>query len=103
MPWCLAFRSDGLHGCVDGTAILMAEHDDQAGAQNIDSVLDASQALIVEDIARYSHDEQIAEPFIEDNFGWHTRIGTTEDDGKRVLALRQFRASFSGLLASHSK
>src|SRR5438309_5511530 len=103
MPWCFAFRSDGFHCGVHGTATLMAEHDDQAGAQNINSVLDASQAFIVEHIARYSNDEQIAEPFIEDDFGWHTRIGTTEDDRKRVLTFRQFRTSFGGLLASHSK
>src|SRR6266550_3265329 len=103
MPWCFAFRSDGFHRGVDGTATLMAEHDNQSGAQNIDPVLDASQAFIVEHIARYSNDEQISEAFIKDNFGWHTRIGTTEDDRKRVLTLRQFCASFGGLLASHSK
>src|SRR5436309_4158309 len=103
MPWCFAFRSDGFHCGVDGTATLMAEHDNQAGAQNIDPVLDASQAFIVEHIARYSNDEQISEAFIKDDFGWHTRIGTTENDRKRVLTLRQFCASFGGLLASHSQ
>src|SRR6266576_3487187 len=103
MPWCLAFGRDGFHCGVDGTATPMAEHDNQAGAQNLDAVLDASQAFIVEHIARYSNDEQIAEPFIKDDFGWHTRIGTTEDDRKRVLTLRQFCASFGGLLASHSQ
>src|SRR5436189_6057747 len=103
MPWCFAFRSDGLHCGVDGTATLMAEHDNQTGAQNIDPVLNASQAFIVEHIARYSNDEQISEAFIKDDFGWHTRIGTTEDDRKRVLTLRQFCASFGGLLASHAQ
>src|SRR5882724_1288620 len=103
MPWCFAFRSDGFHRGVDGTATLMAEHDNQTGAQNIDPVLDASQAFIVEHIARYSNDEQISEAFIKDDFGWHTRIGTTQDDRKRVLTLRQFCASFGGLLASHSQ
>src|SRR5213596_738214 len=103
MPWCFAFRSDGFHCGVDGTATLMAEHDNQTGAQNIHPVLDAPQAFIVEHIARYSNDEQISEAFIKDDFGWHTRIGTTEDDRKRVLTLRQFCASFGGLLASHSQ
>src|SRR5947199_3986801 len=103
MPWRFAFRSDGFHCGVDGTATLMAEHDNQAGAQNIDPVLDASQAFIVEHIARDSNDEQISEAFIKDDFGWYTRIGTTEDDRKRVLTLRQFCASFGGLLASHSQ
>src|SRR4029453_1298008 len=103
MTWRLAFRSDGLHSSIDGTATLMAEHDNQACAQNVDRVLDASQPFIVEHIARYSNDKQISETFIKDDFGWHTRIGTTEDDRKRVLTLRQFCASFGGLLASHSQ
>src|SRR5262245_18260316 len=103
MPWYFAFRSDGLHCGVDGSATLMAEHHNQACAQNIDRVLDASQAFIVEHVACYSNDEQISEPFIKDDFGWHTRIGTTEDDRKRVLTLRQFGASFDGLLASHAQ
>src|SRR5215211_7351496 len=103
VPWRFAFRSEGFHCCIHGTATLMAEHDNQTGAQNIDPVLDASQAFIVEHIARYSNDEQISEAFIKDDFGWHTRIGTTEDDRKRVLTLREFCASFGGLLASHSQ
>src|SRR6266550_8390510 len=103
MPRCFAFRSDGLHCGVDSTATLMAEHDNQAGAQNIDRVLDAAQAFIVEHIARYSNAEQISEALIKDDFGWHTRIGTTENDRKRVLRFRQFCASFGGLLASHAQ
>src|SRR5215216_3531478 len=103
MAWCLAFRSDGFHCGVDGTATLMAEHENQAGAQNIHPVLDASQAFIVEHIACYSNDEQISETFIKNDFGWHTRIGTTENDRKRMLTLRQFCASFGSLLASHSQ
>src|SRR5439155_9919203 len=103
VPWRFAFRSDGFHCGVDGTATLMAEHDNQTGAQNIDPVLNASQAFIVEHVARYSNDEQISESFIKDDFGGHTRIGTTEDDRKRVLTLRQFCASFCRLLASHSQ
>src|SRR5436190_5640539 len=103
MPWCFAFRSDGFHCGVDGTATLMAQHDNKAGAQNLDAVLDASQAFIVENVARYSNDEQISEAFIKNDFGWHTRIGTTEDDRKRVLRFRQFCASLGGLLASHAE
>src|SRR5438034_11776053 len=58
---------------------------------------------MVEHAARYSNDEQISAAFIKAHFGWYTRIGTTEDDRKRVLTLRQFCASFGGLLASHSQ
>src|SRR5215471_3435696 len=101
MPCCFTFRSDGLHCCVNGTAILMAEHDNQARRQDIDRVLDACQTFVVEHVACYSNDEQISEAFIKDDFGWHTRIGTTEDDRKRVLTLGEFCASFGGLFASH--
>src|SRR3954451_366658 len=103
MAWRVAFSSDGLHGGVDGTTILVAEHDNQAGAQNIDPVLNASETFNVEHIARDSNDEQIAEAFIKDEFGWYTRIRTTENDGKRVLALRQFCSSFGSLLARQSE
>src|SRR5262245_22167421 len=103
MPWCFSFRSNGLHCGVHGTAALMPEHDNQSRAQNIDRVLDASQAFIVEHIASYSNDEQVSEAFIKDEFGRHTRIRTTKDDRKRVLTLRQFCASFGGLFVSHAQ
>src|SRR5437588_2257030 len=103
MPWCFSFCSDGLYCGVDGPATLMTEYDNQASAQNIDAVLDASQAFIVEHVACYSNDEQISKAFIKDDFGWHTRIGTTEDDCKRMLTLRQFCASFGGLLGSQAE
>ena len=102
MPWCFAFGGDGLHCGVDGTATLMAEHDDQASAQNIDGVLNAAQAFIVKDVARYSNDEQIAKALVKDDFGWLTRIGTTGDYRKRMLTLRQFCATFCRLLSGHA-
>src|SRR4030095_3774841 len=103
MPWCFALCRDGLHCGIDGTATLMTEHDNQAGPQNLHTVLDASQAFIVEHVARYSNDKQISEAFIKDDFGWHPRIGTTEDDRKRMLTLRQFCASFGPLVGSHAE
>src|SRR5262245_62084165 len=103
MPWCFAFCSDGLHCSIDGTATLMTEHDNQTRAQDIDTVLDASEALIVEHITRDSNAEQISETLVKDEFGWHTGIGTTEDDRKRVLTFDEFCPSFGGLLARHSQ
>src|SRR6516162_4510312 len=103
MSWCFAFRGNGFQCGVHGTATLMPEHDNQFGAQNIDRILDASQAFIVEHIARDSNAEQISSPFIEDDFGRHTRIGTTEYDRERVLTFREFSPSFGGLLASHAQ
>src|SRR5215216_3798495 len=103
MPWCFSFRSDGLHCCLDRAATLMTEDHNQTRTKDIDTVLDASQTFIVEHIARDSNDKQISDALIKDDFGWHTRIGTTENDRKRVLTLRQFCASFGGRLASHAE
>src|SRR5215471_2145054 len=102
MPRCFAFGSDRLHGGIYGSATLMAEHDNQAGAQNIDAVLDASKALIVEHIARYSNDEQISKALVKHGSGWYTRIRTTEDDHKRMLTLHQFCALLCRLLSGHA-
>src|ERR1043166_8155992 len=103
MPWRFAFGSDRFHCGLDCTATLMAEHDNQASAQNIDPVLNASKAFIIEHIARHSNDEQIAKALIKDSSGWHTRIRTTKYDRERMLTLCQFGASFGGLLAGHSQ
>src|SRR5215470_8175091 len=103
MAWRLPFRSDGLHCGVYGTATLMTQHENQAGGQSVDSKLDASEALVVEHIARDSNNEQISQAFIKDDFGRHARIGTTEDYSKRVLTLRQLCPSFGGLFGGHSQ
>src|SRR5215470_3990281 len=103
MSRCIPFRSDGLHCGVDRTATLMTEHNNQAGGQTVDSILDASQAFLAEHIARDSNDEHISEAFIEDDFRWHARIGTTEYDSKWMLTLGQFCASFRCLLTGHSQ
>jgi hypothetical protein len=103
VPWCLPFSSDGFHCGVDGPATLVTEHENQSGSQNLNTVLDASQAFIVEHIARDSDDEEISESFIKDEFRWHPRIGTTEYDRERVLTFRQFSPSFGGLLAGHAQ
>src|SRR6516162_7318241 len=103
MPRCFAFRSDNLHRGVDGSATLTAEHDNQAGAQNIDPVLDASQGMVVDDVTGHSYHEQVPESLVEHDFGWHTRIRATEDDRKRVLTFDEFSASFCRLLASHTE
>src|ERR1700757_4984805 len=103
MAWCFAFGSNGFHRGIDGPATLMTEYDNQAGAQNIDAVLDASQAFIVEHVARYSNDEQISEALIKDDLRWHTRIGTTQDNRKWVLTFDEFCASVGGLLASYTE
>ena len=67
----MPFAATVFIAAVDGTATLITEHDNQTGAQNIDCLLDASQAFVVEHIARDSHDKEISEAFIKDKFVAH--------------------------------
>src|SRR5438034_6521848 len=97
MPRCLALGGDCFSCCFHSATTLMAEHQKQAGAQMIDRVLDAAQSFIVDHVSRHSHNKQVTEPLIEDNFGRHTRIGATDDGGERMLSLCQFRAPFRRL------
>src|ERR1051326_3928969 len=52
---------------------------------------------------RYSNNEQISEAFIKNDFRWHARIRTTENDCKRVLTLDEFCPSLCGLVGSHTQ
>src|SRR5213080_1838264 len=97
MPRCFALGGDCFSCCFHSATTLMAEHQNQAGAQMIDRVLDAAQSFIVDHVSRHSHNKQVTEPLIEDNFGRHTRIGATDDGGERMLSLCQFRAPFRRL------
>src|SRR6188472_1294848 len=81
----------------------MAKHDNQTRPQHIDTVLNATQAFIIEHVACNSNDEEISESFIKDDFGWYARVGTTKDNRKGMLILGQFCASFGGLVAGHAQ
>ena len=63
----------------------------------IDCVFDTAQTFIVDYIACHSDDEQIAEPLVEDDLGWHARVRAADDDGKRVLNVCQFCTTFRRL------
>lgn len=70
----------------------MSQHYNQAATQMIDSVFDASQVFVVNYISRDATYKQIAQTLIKNDLGRHTRIGATDDDGKRMLGVCQFRA-----------
>src|SRR5262249_2280562 len=84
-------------------AALMPQHQNQVATQMIYRVFDASQVFIVYHVSCDTADKQIAESLIKNDLRRHPRIGATDDDGKRMLSLRQFRASFFRLLGSHTQ
>jgi hypothetical protein len=62
-------------------------HDDeQRRVQVFGRVLDARKDGIVGDVARDADGKQVTETLIEDDFGWHPRVGAAQDHGVRVLA-----------------
>src|SRR5215475_12923574 len=92
-----AFRSDCLFCRFNGPATLVPQHQNQADTKVLDRVFDASPAFVVDDVACHAQYEEITESLVEYNFGRHTRIGATDDNGKRMLALCNFRATLCGL------
>ena len=71
---------------------LVAQHDDEPGAQLRDRELDApfhEGARATDDVPRHADDEQVADSLVEDQFGRHSRVGAPDDDGKRSLPFGQ--------------
>src|SRR5262249_62303323 len=63
----------------------------------VDRVLDAAQSFIIDHVARYADDEQIADPLVEHDLRRDAGIRTADNDGKWMLYVSQLRASFRGL------
>src|SRR3990172_4064602 len=46
-----------------------------------------------DDVSGHADDKQVAKALVEDDLCRHPRVGTTENDGKRLLTRRQFVAA----------
>jgi hypothetical protein len=82
----------------DGAAFFVAHHHDEFGVEVLDGVFDAAEYGVVNDVAGYADGEEIAEAFIEDEFGRNARIGARQDYGERVLAGFEFVAAGGGFI-----
>src|SRR5260370_40198197 len=71
----------------DCTATQMTQNDDQACAQVRLSVLDGAQRMVVDQIASRANNEKVTQVLVEDQLGRSAGIGTSENDGERVLRL----------------
>ena len=87
-------RSTG-QGSLHGPATLMAQHDNEAGTEVFDRVFDAAQGVLIDQVASRADHKKVAEVLVENNFRRSAGVGTTQDDGKRVLRLGDF-SSFGG-------
>src|SRR6266568_895947 len=84
----------------DGTASLMAEHEDQPGGLiTVRPELDAAEYhLVVHGLRAGPEHEQIPDATVEDNLGRNARIDAGEDQGERLLAGGDFTPAPGGLV-----
>ena len=55
--------------------------------------LDAADLRRSDDVSGNADDKQVAKALVEDDLCWHPRVGTSENDGERLLTCRQFVAA----------
>jgi hypothetical protein len=67
------------------------KHDRQARAEACSSKLHAADLRRRDDIPSYSNDEQITKPLPENEFRRNSRVGTSQDNGKRLLGMGEQR------------
>jgi hypothetical protein len=67
----------------------MSQHYDESCAGPFRSELDASNLRRGDDVASNTDDKQVTKALIEDDLRRHSRIGTSEDNGERLLACYQ--------------
>ena len=69
----------------DGATVGMAQHHHQPGAETLDGKLDAADLRRRHNVAGHADDEQLAQPLIEDQLGWHAGVRTAQQHGKGRL------------------
>ena len=65
----------------------MPEHEEHLDAKDGDSVFETRHDFWRDDITGDTRDKEVADSLIKDEFDGHTRVGTGEDGGKRLLLL----------------
>src|SRR5881409_3519796 len=78
-----------LQGGQNSPTLGVAQHHDESCAEPFRGELDAADLRRGHDVSCNTDDKQVTETLIEDDLSRHPRIGTSENDGKRLLACRQ--------------
>ena len=89
----LAGRCKFLQGRQNRPALGVSQHHDQPRAEPRRGELDAADLRRGDDVSGNTDDKQVAEALIEDDLRGHPRIGTSENDGERLLTCRHSRAA----------
>ena len=82
-----------LQGDLDSAAIRVPQYHHQARVETLCCKLDATDLRRGNDIARHTHNKQIAQALIKDDFRWHARVRTVENNGNRLLACDRLAAA----------
>ena len=82
---------------LDCTTPFVSQHQNQWHAELCDSIFDASQHGVSEDMPGESNHKEVAKSLIKDNFRWDARIRTSENDRDWALALGNRSATCCGL------
>src|SRR5690606_27926547 len=73
----------------DRATARVAEHNDQLRSELLSRKLDAADLRRRHNVAGYTNHEQVAKALVEHELHRHARIGATEHDRNRTLALEQ--------------
>jgi hypothetical protein len=71
----------------------VTQHHDESGAEPPRGELDTADLRRGDDVSGNTDDKQVTQTLIEDDLRWHPRIGTSENDGERLLACRHLAAA----------
>ena len=82
-----------LKGGQNSPTLGVAQDHNESCAESLRSELDAPDLGRGDDVPSDTDNKQITKSLIEDDLRWHPRIGTAENDGKRLLACRQLAAT----------
>ncbi|MNF86817.1 hypothetical protein D3C84_692660 [compost metagenome] len=80
---------DGFHAGLDGATALMAQYQDERGAEHGNAVFKACQAFVRDEVAGQAYGEKIAPGGIESVFRCNARVRAAQHRHKRVLAGNQ--------------
>jgi hypothetical protein len=79
-----------LKGSPNSPTLGVAQDHNESCAESLRSELDAPDLRRGNDVPSDTDNKQVTQALIEDDLRWHPRIGTAQNDGKRLLACRQF-------------
>ena len=83
----VAWQVAALTGCRDRTATRMAEYDNQLAMKVFHCILNRSEDILIDHVARIADDEKVAKALVEQDFGSHAAIGAAQHHRERLLTL----------------